>query len=92
MRGECPVGGIKVTGYVTQAARFCAITGGEYTVTDKSGSDQEEGTCTLPSTATPIWGSETLDTARACIFRQPVIGYRIGRQTEPSNEGILSSR
>ena len=27
-RGECPVGGVDVTGYVTEAARFCAITGG----------------------------------------------------------------
>lgn len=48
MRDECPVGGVKVTGYVTQAARFCAITGGEYKVTGKSGADDEEGTCTLP--------------------------------------------
>ncbi len=47
MRGECPVGGVKVTGYVTPAGRFCAISGGEYTVTDKSGTDQEAGTCTL---------------------------------------------
>ena len=47
MRGECPDGGVKVTGYTTDAARFCAITGGEYTVTDESG-DQEQGTCTLP--------------------------------------------
>ncbi|MEZ4583733.1 MAG: hypothetical protein R3A10_19215 [Caldilineaceae bacterium] len=45
MRGECPDGGVKVTGYATDAARFCAITGGEYTVTDESG-DQEQGTCT----------------------------------------------
>ena len=28
MRGECPVGGVKVTGYVTPAGRYCAITGG----------------------------------------------------------------
>lgn len=47
MRGDCPDGGVKVTGYATDAARFCAITGGEYTVTDESG-DQEQGTCTLP--------------------------------------------
>jgi len=33
LRGECPVGGIKVTGYVTPAAQYCAITGGTYTVT-----------------------------------------------------------
>ena len=28
LRGDCPVGGIKVTGYVTPAAQYCAITGG----------------------------------------------------------------
>ena len=38
-RGECPVGGLRVTGYLTPAARFCAITGGRYA---------EPGTCTLP--------------------------------------------
>ena len=48
MRGDCPEGGIKVTGYITPAARYCAITGGEYAVTGKSGAEDEEGTCTLP--------------------------------------------
>jgi putative hemolysin len=52
MRGDCPVGGIKVTGYVTPAARFCAITGGEYTVTDGSNTEDEQGTCAFPNGAT----------------------------------------
>lgn len=47
MRGECPVGGIKVTGYITPASRYCAITGGEYQVTGESGTDNEQGTCTF---------------------------------------------
>jgi Tol biopolymer transport system component len=46
-RGECPVGGFKVTGYITDAARFCAITGGEYAVAGNSGADNEQGTCTF---------------------------------------------
>lgn len=46
-RGECPVGGIKITGYVTAAARYCAITGGQYTVTDETHAEHEQGTCTL---------------------------------------------
>jgi hypothetical protein len=55
-RGECPVGGIKVTGYVTEAAVFCAITGGEYAVTDKSGAEDEQGTCTFKSGKTcDVW-------------------------------------
>ena len=47
MRGNCPVGGIKVTGYITPAAQYCAITGGTYTITGNSGADDEQGTCTF---------------------------------------------
>jgi len=32
LRGECPVGGVRITGYLTQAAQYCAITGGTYQV------------------------------------------------------------
>ena len=46
-RGECPVGGRKITGYVTPAAQYCAITGGSYKVTDQSNTDKEQGTCTF---------------------------------------------
>ena len=47
LRGDCPVGGIKVTGYVTPAAQYCAITGGTYTITSESGAENEQGTCTF---------------------------------------------
>jgi putative hemolysin len=47
LRGECPVGGVKVTGYVTPAARYCAISGGTYAITGNSGQDDEQGTCTF---------------------------------------------
>lgn len=47
MRGECPAGGVKVTGYATAAARYCAITGGEYAITGKSSQEDEQGVCTL---------------------------------------------
>jgi ABC-type amino acid transport substrate-binding protein/putative hemolysin len=30
LSGECPVGGVKVTGYPSDAAVYCAITGGQY--------------------------------------------------------------
>jgi putative hemolysin len=46
-RGECPAGGLKVTGYITPAAQFCVITGGSYKVTDQSNTDKEQGTCTF---------------------------------------------
>ena len=47
-RGECPVGGLRVTGYLTAAARYCAITGGRYTVVAKSGAADEQGACAPP--------------------------------------------
>jgi putative hemolysin/membrane-bound inhibitor of C-type lysozyme len=49
MRGDCPAGGIKVTGFVTSAARYCAITGGAYKVTSGSNTANEQGTCTFKS-------------------------------------------
>ncbi|MEO8754928.1 MAG: DUF333 domain-containing protein [Casimicrobiaceae bacterium] len=45
LRGQCRTGGIKVTGYVTPAARYCAITGGTYKVTVASNMPAERGTC-----------------------------------------------
>lgn len=57
MRGQCPAGGVKVTGYVTPAARYCAISGGAYAITGKSGGDDEQGICTLPGGAQcDAWG------------------------------------
>ena len=49
LRGTCPVGGRKVTGYLTPQARYCAIRGGDYAVTSEPAAPTpEEGTCTLP--------------------------------------------
>lgn len=49
LRGACPVGGIKVTGYVTPQARYCAIRGGDYVITrQQTDATPEEGTCPLP--------------------------------------------
>jgi putative hemolysin len=47
MRGGCPVGGVDVKGYTTDAARYCAITGGSYAATANVGAADEAGTCTL---------------------------------------------
>ena len=47
-RGECPAGGLRVTGYITPAARYCAITGGRYAVVARSGAADEQGACALP--------------------------------------------
>lgn len=47
LRGECRNGGVKVTGYATPAARFCAISGGRYAVTAGSNTAAEQGTCTF---------------------------------------------
>jgi len=51
-RGECPVGGVDISGYASQAAVFCAISGGEYAVTGKDGAADEQGTCTFKNTKT----------------------------------------
>lgn len=40
--GDCPAGGVKITGYDTDAQIYCAITGGEV--------DMDAGTCTLKGT------------------------------------------
>ena len=48
LRGQCPAGGVRITGYATEAARYCAITGGRYTVTAKGAAPVEQGSCTLP--------------------------------------------
>jgi putative hemolysin len=47
LRGECPKNGLRVTGYVTPAGRYCAITGGRYTVVTESAAG-ETGVCSLP--------------------------------------------
>jgi putative hemolysin len=47
-RERCRVGGIKVTGYLTDAARYCAIRGGKYRITSQQTLVmQEQGTCEL---------------------------------------------
>ena len=46
-RGECPKGGLRVTGYATPAGRFCAITGGRYTVSSLPTAAVEKGVCLL---------------------------------------------
>ncbi|MCB9133932.1 MAG: DUF333 domain-containing protein [Anaerolineales bacterium] len=57
MNGDCPEGGLKITGYVTNAAIYCAISGGKYTITDSSGApENEQGTCTFKSGNTcDVW-------------------------------------
>jgi putative hemolysin len=57
MRGDCPLGGLKVTGYITEAAVYCAITGGTYTITGTDAAGVEQGTCTLPdgTTTCDVW-------------------------------------
>jgi Tol biopolymer transport system component/putative hemolysin len=47
LRGDCPMGGLKVTGYITPAAQYCAITGGAYAITGGLTAEDEQGTCTF---------------------------------------------
>ena len=47
LRGDCRAGGTRITGYITDAGRYCAITGGTYTVTLEGDAGSERGTCTF---------------------------------------------
>jgi putative hemolysin len=47
LHGDCPVGGLKITGYTTPAAQYCAITGGTYAITSGGNTANETGTCTF---------------------------------------------
>lgn len=50
MRGDCPVGGVRIVGYYTNAARYCGITGGAYKMTARAnGATVEQGTCRRPN-------------------------------------------
>lgn len=49
LRGECPKSGVRVTGFVSAAGRYCAITGGRYSVVSVPGATAELGTCRFPS-------------------------------------------
>lgn len=44
-RGECPKGGVKITGYQTSAARYCAIRGGQYQAVQQG--EEGRGNCFL---------------------------------------------
>lgn len=56
LRGACPAGGRKITGYATPAAQYCVITGGRYQI-DSSGDRlaQERGTCSLADKTCEVW-------------------------------------
>lgn len=46
-RGECPAGGVDISGYVTPAAQFCVIAGGQYKPNANDGQASEQGICTF---------------------------------------------
>ena len=48
LRGVCPEGGLKITGYATDAEVYCAITGGTYNVPNEK-AEKEQGTCEFKS-------------------------------------------
>jgi putative hemolysin len=45
MREECPVGGLEILGYATDAAQFCIISGGEYAIVFNKSKAVQQGTC-----------------------------------------------
>jgi ABC-type amino acid transport substrate-binding protein/putative hemolysin len=55
MNGDCPVGGVKVTGLSTAPAVYCVITGGRYTATGNEGAPDEQGTCSIKGSECDVW-------------------------------------
>jgi len=51
-RGDCPAGGVDISAYVTPAAQFCVISGGQYKATTNAGQTNEQGTCTFKNNQT----------------------------------------
>jgi putative hemolysin len=47
LRGDCPVGGVKVTGYMNESQVFCAISGGEVIINQDLCKFKSTQTCTL---------------------------------------------
>jgi Tol biopolymer transport system component/putative hemolysin len=89
MRGDCPVGGVKVTGYVTPAARYCAITGGEYAITGNSGAEDEQGTCTFKDgsqcDAWDYYNGKCIPGAASATAATPPLGGGAGQIAFDSN-------
>jgi putative hemolysin/phosphoserine phosphatase len=84
LRGECPAGGVKVTGYTTEAARYCAITGGGYDITGDAGADPEQGTCTFANGATcDVW--DTYNGKCDATSADPLPSWNAG----PTRDAIL---
>jgi putative hemolysin len=56
LRGACPVGGVKITGYLTSAAQYCAVTGGQYRISSgERHLEQEQGSCSLAAKTCDAW-------------------------------------
>jgi putative hemolysin len=47
LRGDCPAGGLRVTGYATPAARYCVLRGASYQVLSASKLPGEQGRCSF---------------------------------------------
>jgi hypothetical protein len=56
-RNRCPVGGVDISPYVTEAARFCVLTGGTYLPTENLSTPEEQGVCVFQNgTQCDVWG------------------------------------
>ena len=93
MHGECPVGGVKVTGLTSPAARNCEITGGDYTLIGTTNTGEEVGNCILP-------GGQMCDASELLRRRVPASSaspsaashQRADRQAEPGFAELHGAR
>ena len=77
-----PIGGVKVTGYITPAAQYCAVTGGTYAVTGNGGADgmsRAPAPSRMAHSATP----GTTTTASAINLSRPLTRCPPGTPARP---------
>ena len=97
LRGDCPVGGLKVTGYLTEAARYCAITGGTYAITGVSSAEEEQGTCTFKDgSQCAAWdyynGECELGTSAPATIPEEANSPEVNVEGLPQESAVLTAR
>lgn len=63
LRGDCPVGGLHITGYATDAAVYCAITGGTYVGGSLDADGVEQGSARSPRVIRAMHGPTSMANA-----------------------------
>ncbi len=81
LSGDCPIGGLRVTGYITKAAVYCAILGGKYNSTGMN-NDTENGNCSFfNGNICNVWdlynGKCEKGTVNAIVYENEEFGFSL---------------